>query len=101
MYTPVLGERGKLPEYLFAWNHLDFTGPNLIHPALDLFRPGLVHSFFGWPFIEALNQTIDQQAAILRGVRAFSSTSETCGVICAMGHLTCLFYGRAARPTCL
>ena len=41
----------------------------LVDSALDFFAPGFFNAFFHGPFIEALNQLIDQQAAFLSGQR--------------------------------
>src|SRR5208337_4385313 len=64
--SPLIGELlSKLPEHLLARDHLDLARSNIIHPAFDLFAPCLLNAILHRPFIEALNQLIDQQTALL------------------------------------
>src|SRR5580704_13662219 len=58
---------GEPTEHLLARYHFNFAGSNLVDPALDFVGPSLLDAFFGWPFVEALDQAINQQTAFLAG----------------------------------
>src|SRR5450759_5284259 len=50
---------GEAATHVLAGYHFDFARSNIIDPALDLFVPSLLNSFFRGPFIETLDQVID------------------------------------------
>jgi len=50
---------------LFAWDRLYPSGTNVVDATLDLFVPSAFDALFAGLFIEACDQTMDEQAAIL------------------------------------
>jgi hypothetical protein len=72
---------GKFSEHLFAGDRFYAAGADVIDAAFDLVVPGGFDAFFGGLFIEA-GET----------ARAFSRSSESCGVTRAMSTSLRLFY---------
>jgi hypothetical protein len=71
--------------HFFSGNHFDSTAVNIVNPALDLFRPGFLHSGVGWSFIEALNQAIDNETTLV-GREAEGFLQEIGRLRCQVRH---------------
>src|SRR3954447_13057939 len=52
---------------LFARNHFHLARAYLVHSSLNFVSPGGVSTFIRRRFVQTLNQSIDQQAALVTG----------------------------------